>query len=67
VSGADGIGDTKGRSRDGKRQVSREGSEFQIRVSVLKNFKKNLPRFLLSAKPARITRKKVLTRLCRFR
>jgi hypothetical protein len=66
VSGADWIGDTKGKSR-GKRQVSREGSEFQIRVSVLKNFKKNLPRFLLSAKPARITRKKVLTRLCRFR
>jgi len=38
VSGADGIGDTKGKSRDGKRQVSREGSKFQIHVSVLEIF-----------------------------
>jgi hypothetical protein len=56
VSGADEIGDTEGKSRDGKRQVSRKGSEFQILVSVLENFlKKDLPRFLLSAKPGRIT------------
>ena len=33
VSGADGIGDTEGKSRDGKRRASREASEFQIRVS----------------------------------
>jgi len=53
VSGADGIGDTKGKSRDGKRHVSRE---FQIHVSVLEDFsEKSLPRFLLSAKPGRIT------------
>jgi len=56
VSGVDGIGDTEGKSCDGKRQVSRQGSEFQIHVSVLENFfKKSLPRFLLSAKPGRIT------------
>jgi len=57
VSGADGIGDTEGESRDGKRQVSREGSEFQIHVSVLENFffKKSLPRFLYPAKRGRIT------------
>ena len=32
VSGADGIGDTKGKSCDGKRRASREAIEFQIRV-----------------------------------
>jgi len=29
---------TEGKSRDGKRQVSREGCEFQIHVSVLEIF-----------------------------
>jgi hypothetical protein len=38
VNGADGIGDKEGKSREGKRQVSREGCEFQIHVSVLENF-----------------------------
>ncbi len=33
MSGANGIGDTEGKSRDGKRRTSREASEFQIRVS----------------------------------
>jgi len=32
VSGADGIGDTRGKSCDGKRRASREAIEFQIRV-----------------------------------
>ncbi len=35
MSGADGIGDTEGKSRDGKRRASREASEFRIRVSLL--------------------------------
>jgi hypothetical protein len=55
VAGPDGIGDTEGKSRNGKRQVSREGSEFQIHVPVMKKLKKSLPCFLLSAKPGRIT------------
>jgi hypothetical protein len=45
VTGADGVGNTEGKSRNGKRQVSREGSEFQIYVSVLKNLKKRLATF----------------------
>jgi hypothetical protein len=40
VNGADGIGDTEGKSRDGKRQVNRQGSEFRIHVSVLEKFSK---------------------------
>jgi hypothetical protein len=35
----------KTKSRDEKRQVSREGSEFQIHISVQKKFQKKLATF----------------------
>jgi hypothetical protein len=60
VTVVDGIGDTEGESRDGKRQVSREGSEFQIHVSVLENFsqKKACHVFFYSLNPGELLRKK---------
>jgi hypothetical protein len=36
---------TQKASRDGKRQVSREASEFQVHVSVLEKIKKRLATF----------------------
>jgi len=59
VSGVDGIGDTEGKSCDGKRQVSRQGSEFQIHVSVLENFsKKACHVFFYPLNPGELLRKK---------
>jgi len=42
VSGADGIGDAEGKSRDGKRQVSREEASFKFMSRFWKIFQKKL-------------------------
>jgi hypothetical protein len=69
VNGADGIGDTEGKSRDGKRQVNREGSELSnLCLGSGKVFKKKACHvFFYSLNPGELLRKKVLTRSWHFR